>query len=119
MQVKAHVESNGCLCLFPEGKINRNPAVLCPFRRGTFGVVQEMDMAVVTLTTVGCNESWPRECPIGGRPARILMRLTEVAGAGHGLTATAIQEKAEASMQADLTSLLRERDAYGSKSKES
>eukprot|EP00903_Cladosiphon_okamuranus_P009525 g9074.t1 len=118
-KVKTHVKSNGCLCLFPEGKINRNPAVLCPFRRGSFGVVQEMDMAVVTLTTVGCNDSWPIESAVGGRPARILMRLTEVAGRGHGLTAAAIQEKAEASMQADVTSLLRERDAHGSESKES
>ena len=110
--MKAHVASNGCLCLFPEGKINRNPAVLCPFRRGTFGVVEEMGMAVVTLTTVGCNDSWPRESPVGGLPARVLMRLTEVAGVGHGLTAAAIQEKAEASMQADVTSLLKERDAH-------
>lgn len=76
-------------------------------------------MAVVTLTTVGCNDSWPRESAVGGLPATILMKLTEVAVAGHGLSAAAIQEKAEASMQADVTSLLRERDARGSKPKES
>ncbi|CAN0505833.1 unnamed protein product [Ectocarpus sp. 12 AP-2014] len=110
-KVKAHVESDGCLCLFPEGKINRNPAVLCPFRRGTFGVAEEMNMAVVSLTTVGCDESWPKESPVGGLPARIVIRLTEIAEAGHGLTAAALQEKAEASMQADVTSLLQERDA--------
>ncbi|CAN0458755.1 unnamed protein product, partial [Ectocarpus sp. 12 AP-2014] len=107
----SHVESDGCLCLFPEGKINRNPAVLCPFRRGTFGVAEEMNMAVVSLTTVGCDESWPKESPVGGLPARIVIRLTEIAEAGHGLTAAALQEKAEASMQADVTSLLQERDA--------
>lgn len=78
-----------------------------------------MNMAVVTLTTVGCNDTWPRTSPIGGLPARVLMKLTEVAEAGHGLTAAAIQEKAEASMQADVTSLLLERNGETSKSKES
>lgn len=81
-------------------------------------MVEEMNMAVVTLTSVGCNDSWPRESLIGGRPARILTKLTEVAEAGHGLTAAAIQEKAEAIMQADVTYLLRERDAPAGQLKE-
>lgn len=78
-----------------------------------------MNMAVVTLTTVGCDETWPRTSPIGGLPARVLMKLTEVAEAGHGLTAAAIQEKAEATMQADVTFLLLEKDGQNSSSKDS
>lgn len=74
-------------------------------------------MAVVTMTTVGNNDTWPRENAVGGLPARILVKLTEVANTGHGLSAAVIQEKAEATMQADLNFLLHERN--GSKSKES
>lgn len=116
-QVRVHVEANGSLCVFPEGKINRNPAILCPFRRGSFAMVEEMNMAVVTMTSVGNNDTWPRDHQVGGLPARVTMKLTEVAGAGHSLTSAAIQEKAEVAMQADLTYLLRQRN--GSKSKES
>lgn len=116
-QVRAHVEANGSLCVFPEGKINRNPAILCPFRRGLFTIVEEMNMAVVTMTSVGNNETWPRHNQVGGLPARVTMKLTEVAGAGHSLTSAAIQEKAQAAMQADLTYLMRQRN--GSNSKES
>lgn len=67
-------------------------------------------MAVVTLTTVGGNDTWPVGAAVGGLPARILMKITEVAVAGHGLSAAAIQEKAEASMQADVTFLREKRD---------
>lgn len=114
-KVKAHVDAKGSLCLFPEGKINRNPAVLCPFRRGTFAIAEEKNMAVVTLTTVGNNDTWPREYEVGGLPARIAMKLTDVAEAGHGLSSAVIKEKAEAAMQADVTFLLQERNVWKSK----
>jgi hypothetical protein len=32
--VRAHVRQGGCLCVFPEGSVNREPCSLLPFRRG-------------------------------------------------------------------------------------
>lgn len=116
--MKAHVESGGGLSLFPEGKINRNPGTICPFRRGTFSLIEEMDMSVVVLTTVGCNDAWPRDSAVGGLPSRVSMKLTEVTKAGDGLSAAAIQEKSEAIMQANVTAMREQRNG-SSKPKES
>lgn len=80
-------------------------------------MIEEMGMAVVILSTVGCNDAWPRNNAVGGLPTRILTKLTEVSKAGEGLSAAAIQEKAEAIMQADVTLLREQRN--GSKPKES
>lgn len=74
-------------------------------------------MAVVTMTTVGNSDTWPRDYQVGGLPARVTMKLTEVLAEGHGLTSAAIMEKAEAAMQADLSHLLQQRN--GSNPKES
>lgn len=72
-------------------------------------------MAVVTLTTVGNDETWPKGASVGGLPARVMMKLTEIAEAGHGMKAADIKEKAEASMQADVTFLMQKRDASNTK----
>lgn len=74
-------------------------------------------MAVITMTTVGNDETWPMNSAVGGLPSRIRMKLTEVLEAGHGLSSAEIKEKAEDSMQADLTALIQERN--GSKAKKS
>lgn len=66
-------------------------------------------MPVVSLTAVGNNETWPVDAPIGGLPASIMMKITEIAEAGHGLPAATINERAQASMQADVDYLLAEK----------
>lgn len=103
--------AEGGLCLFPEAKLNRTPEVLCTFRRGIFAVAEEMQMAVVTLTTTGNSDCWPIDYAFGGIPSKITMKITEVTEARHGLSAEEIRRKAEASMRADLAHLIAERRA--------
>lgn len=114
-KVRAHVAANGCLAFFPEAKLNRTPEVLCTFRRGLFALAEEHNVAVVSLTNVGNQAAWPVDSAVGGLPARITMKLTEIVQAGHGLSAEEIRLKAEVSMQADVTSMLEERGDLKSK----
>lgn len=100
---------DGCLALYPEGKLNRTPDVLCSFRRGMFSLAEENNMAVVSLINVGNQAAWPIDSALGGLPTRITLKLTEIAGAGHGLKAEEIRVKSEASMQADVTAMLEAR----------
>lgn len=115
--MKAYIDSKGSLCIFPEARINPNPAVLCPFRKGIFNIIEEKGMSVVSLTFAGSNTAWPRDYIVGGLPARISMKLTEVAGERHGMSADEIKQKAETIMQADVDFLLGKR--VESKPKES
>lgn len=110
-QVEAHVATNGCLCIFPEAKLNRTPETLCSFRKGIFSLAEEQQMAVVTLSSVGNNISWPINDSVGGLPSRITMKISEVTEAGHSMSADAIREKAHETMQADVTYLFAERRA--------
>lgn len=108
-QVRAHVARDGCLVLFPEAKLNRNPETLCPFRKGAFAIAEDMGMAVVTLASVGNNECWPIDAVVGGLPSRVSMKISHVAEAGHGLTAEEIRQKSHEVLQGDVTSLFAER----------
>ncbi|CAM9802659.1 unnamed protein product, partial [Discosporangium mesarthrocarpum] len=105
-KVEALVDSGGCLSIFPEACVNPNPAVLCPFRRGTFALAKKMSMTVVGLTSVGASASWPKNDLVGGLPTRISYAITEVVGADHGLSAEALRERSQEVMQAGVTMLL-------------
>lgn len=115
--MNAYIDSNGSLCIFPEARINPNPAVLCPFRKGIFNVIEEKGMSVVSLAFAGNDAAWPRDYIVGGLPTMISMKLTEVAGERHGMPADEIMRKAETIMQADVNFLLEKRGE--SKPKES
>jgi 1-acyl-sn-glycerol-3-phosphate acyltransferase len=104
--VSAHAGAGGCLCIFPEGKVNRSPDTVLPFRNGSFAVAAECDMAVVTLTSSGTAVSWPRAAAVGGLPATLRIRFSDVAPRGHGLDVVALREKAYAAMQADVDALV-------------
>ena len=78
-------------------------------------MIEEKGMSVVSLTSMGNNEAWPVDNVVGGLPAEISMKLTEVAKEGHGMSSDEIREKSREIMQADVDFLLQERNEPKSK----
>lgn len=73
--MEKHVENGGCLALFPEGAINKNPDTLMPFRFGTFATIKQFRLPIYYTVFVGNSETWPAKAPIGGFPADIKVRV--------------------------------------------
>ncbi|KAG5187771.1 acyltransferase-like protein, copy 2 [Tribonema minus] len=103
--VRAHVARGGCLSIFPEGRVNRSPDTLLPFRNSSLAIAADEGMAVATMTQLGNAACWPRASAMGGVPCAIRVRLTEVAPHAHGLDAAALRDRAQAAMQKDLDAM--------------
>ncbi|KAG8341055.1 putative acyltransferase [Trypanosoma vivax] len=51
--------SQGNLCIFPEGVMNRTPEVLRDFRFGTFNLILRHGARVYYMAHCGCDRVWP------------------------------------------------------------
>ena len=51
--IEKHLATGGCLCIFPEGKLNRAPESILPLRYGSMAVAADKSLAVVSLVSVG------------------------------------------------------------------
>ncbi|EPY30475.1 acyltransferase, copy 2 [Angomonas deanei] len=74
VHVNQHIENGGNLAIFPEGAVNKNTAVLKPFRFGTFATIFEHKMPLYYVVSVGNEKTWPPQCVSGGFPADIRVR---------------------------------------------
>merc|ERR1712226_901674 len=64
------------VAFFPEGTTNKNdPHIVATFRAGGFKLPTNADVEIWCMAFVGNNLSWPTSATVGGRPARIGVRL--------------------------------------------
>lgn len=64
-------EAKGRLSMFPEGQLNKNPAVLQPFRFGSIKFALEHKMPIYFFVLWGPQDTWPVADAMGGLPADI------------------------------------------------
>lgn len=77
--VDTHVQAGGSLALFPEGQLNKTPAKLQSFRRGSFSIALKYSMNMVAIVLgSGTTKCWPRSAPVGGIPASIDIKLLSI-----------------------------------------
>jgi len=101
-----HLDGGGSIVVFPEGQLNKTPANLLPFRRGTFGTAVERKLPLWGFVFTGCERSWPLREPVGGFPATIRYALFPITdGATEGATADELMDEAKAEMQRQLDAL--------------
>lgn len=69
--VYQHLRDGGRLSFFPEGAVNKNPAVLAPFRHGSFNVILDLNTPLYFMVTRGHETVWPSALAVGGFPADV------------------------------------------------
>jgi len=91
MQVlEDHVAEGGMVAWFPEGLLNKgDPQHLNMFRAGGFVIPVNLDVEVWCFASVGVQECWPVKAALGGRPANIMCRLSQLCESSHACLATA------------------------------
>jgi len=111
-EVEAHVKSGGTLCLFPEGQINRTPAQLQSFRRGSFLIASKYQLPVWGCVIKGCDKLWPR-AGYPGCPAKIEAHLFPIADPMSITTNEELCVLAEKRLQAEVDKLYKESKKQG------
>jgi len=78
-QLKEHVQTGNFAAWFPEGRMNRNdPKRLEVFRAGGFTIPVQLDVEVWGIAFVGNAVSWPSDALVGGKPARIGIKMIQI-----------------------------------------
>eukprot|EP01064_Diplonema_japonicum_P017318 TRINITY_DN2538_c1_g1_i1.p1 TRINITY_DN2538_c1_g1~~TRINITY_DN2538_c1_g1_i1.p1 ORF type:complete len:307 (+),score=75.20 TRINITY_DN2538_c1_g1_i1:48-923(+) len=98
------------ISFYPEGVVNKEPATLQTFRRGSFATPIEHDLPIYAFLAVGNDVTWPAG-GFPGQPADIDLKLFEVTPAMSKLsedlrTPQALSEHCRDVMQKELDSML-------------
>jgi len=75
-QMEAHVAGGGYAAWFPEGRLNpEDCSKVGQFRAGGMMLCCKTDVEVWCVAQVGNAVMWPRKAPVGGRPAKIGLKI--------------------------------------------
>lgn len=106
-------EERGVISFYPEGVVNKTPATLQTFRRGSFATPLEHGMPIWGFLAVGNEITWPAN-GFPGQPADIDISLFEVVPSVSALpeetkTPQALSEHCHAIMQKELDNIIASR----------
>lgn len=74
-----YVKGGGIAGWFPEGTMkDDNVLEVGQFRAGGFALCAHVDVPIWCIAFVGNATCWPKKAPVGGRPARIRMKIFKV-----------------------------------------
>lgn len=83
-ELEAHVASGGCAGWYPEGTMNRvDTRDVQIFRAGGFVLAAHLDVEVWCVAFQGNTVCWPASAPVGGRPARIGVKISQLCESSH------------------------------------
>merc|ERR1712232_167343 len=87
--LEEHAEEGGIVAFFPEGTTNKgDPHIVATFRAGGFKLPTHVDVEIWCMAFVGNNLSWPTSSAVGGKPARIGVRLFQYSTSSKASLAT-------------------------------
>ena len=104
-RMDTHLEAGGVVGVCPEGKLNKTPAKLATFRRGTFAQAIQHRAPIYGLVLSGCPRCWPLGAPIGGLPSALGMSLHKLEVASEGDDAIEMAGRCQATMQRHVDAL--------------
>mmetsp|Transcript_2175 Transcript_2175/g.4842 ORF Transcript_2175/g.4842 Transcript_2175/m.4842 type:complete len:325 (-) Transcript_2175:104-1078(-) len=82
--LEEHIAAGGCAGWYPEGTMNRKDIQeVQMFRAGGFGLATHLDVEVWCVSFQGNTVCWPASAPVGGRPARIGVRIAQLCESSH------------------------------------
>jgi len=83
-EMELHVASGGIAGWFPEGTMNRGDVrEVSTFRAGGFSLAVRLDLEVWCVAFHGNTTCWPRTAAVGGRPARIGVKIFRLCDSTH------------------------------------
>jgi len=83
-ELEAHVKEGGVAGWYPEGTMNRaDPREIQAFRAGGFALAVHLDVEVWCVAFQGNAVCWPASAPVGGRPARIGVDISQLCKSSH------------------------------------
>lgn len=120
LKMERHILAGGDALWFPEGTRNAlDVHKLGLFRAGGFSIVAEHDVEIWCISHVGNTVTWPRTAAVGGRPARIGVKISRLCSSSQAFLAeqdmataptrdraVVLANAAQKRVQADITSLV-------------
>ena len=104
-KMNAHLTAGGVLGVCPEGKMNKNPKALSPFRFGAFQQAIDHRAPVYCFALEGCSHFWPLSASVGGFPCKMGVTLHKLAEPTGGEDAATLAADCQAKMQAHVDAL--------------
>jgi 1-acyl-sn-glycerol-3-phosphate acyltransferase len=104
-RVQAFIDKGGNIALFPEGAVNREPATLKMFRRGSFAIILENKLPLYFVVSCGNEVTWPSWAPFGGYPADIQLSVSKFDIDFAKDDAASVAERLQKAMQAEVDRL--------------
>mmetsp|Transcript_89774 Transcript_89774/g.253166 ORF Transcript_89774/g.253166 Transcript_89774/m.253166 type:complete len:296 (-) Transcript_89774:201-1088(-) len=82
--LERHANDGGIVAWYPEGTINKqDPRTVGMFRAGGFVIPVNLDSEIWCIASVGNQDCWPPKAAVGGRPAKIHIRIFELCESSH------------------------------------